>query len=324
MTLAQDSESGEATGRPCRCRRRHVAERLRKQGRPRSVDSDILATRRRGARWPSSHTARPASSATRRTSEAPGGERTRTSCDGAIWTASHRPEQFAFMISLKQARLFQQRLAQNEEIRTARGRSRAGRRPGHYEVVKRDDSRRGSARGRPRRLRSAAISITSGRAPTTMRAVARRFSRPRAVCATLIRDKRIPAPARTLRFIWPPEIEGTLVLLNARPELAARIKAVVHMDMVGGAPAETKAILHVTRGPASLPSFVNDVAEAISRLCQRPDQGTFKHLNSGDDQFHAPEGGKEALAGRAGGVHAWQRSNQIYADSSFGIPAIST
>ena len=45
-----------------------------------------------------------------------------------------------------------------------------------------------------------------------------------------------------------------------RPELARRIKAVVHMDMVGGSP-ETKAIFHVTRSPASLPSFVNDVAE---------------------------------------------------------------
>ena len=50
-----------------------------------------------------------------------------------------------------------------------------------------------------------------------------------------------------------------LALLNGRPEVAARIRAAVHLDMVGGGP-ETKAIFHVTRGPASLPSFVHDVA----------------------------------------------------------------
>ena len=39
----------------------------------------------------------------------------------------------------------------------------------------------------------------------------------------------------------------------------------VHAEnyMVGGGP-QTKATFHVTRGPASLPSFVNDVAAAVS------------------------------------------------------------
>jgi aminopeptidase YwaD len=72
-------------------------------------------------------------------------------------------------------------------------------------------------------------------------------------------------PARTIRFIWPPEIEGTLALLNGKPELAKRIKAVIHMDMVGGGP-ETKAVFHVTRGPMSLPSFVHDVAWAFAEF----------------------------------------------------------
>jgi hypothetical protein len=58
-----------------------------------------------------------------------------------------------------------------------------------------------------------------------------------------------------MRFIWPPEIEGTLTLLNGKPEFAAHIKAVIHMDMVGGGPV-TKSVFHVTRGPMSLPSFV--------------------------------------------------------------------
>src|SRR5262249_4530559 len=79
----------------------------------------------------------------------------------------------------------------------------------------------------------------------------------------LISNGTLAAPARTIRFIWPPEIEGSVTLLNARPEFAQRIKAVVHMDMVGGGP-DTKAIFHVTRGPVSLPSFIHDVAWAFA------------------------------------------------------------
>src|SRR6202012_3780501 len=44
----------------------------------------------------------------------------------------------------------------------------------------------------------------------------------------LISAGTLPRPARTLRFIWPPEIEGTVTLLNAKPEFAQRIKADKH------------------------------------------------------------------------------------------------
>ena len=40
-----------------------------------------------------------------------------------------------------------------------------------------------------------------------------------------------------MRWIFPPEIEGTITLLSARPDLAERLRAVVHMDMVGGGEA---------------------------------------------------------------------------------------
>jgi hypothetical protein len=135
----------------------------------------------------------------------------------------------------------------------------------------------------------------------------------------LIREGRIPRPSRTLRFVWPPEIEGTLAYLNARPEAASRAVAAIHMDMVGGGP-ETKAVFHVTRGPASLPSFVYDVAEHF---------GSF--VNEQSDRFsageaalyplHSPEGGKEALQA-AFAEFTLGSDHQVYSDSSFGVPAI--
>ncbi|HET8783583.1 MAG TPA: M28 family peptidase, partial [Pyrinomonadaceae bacterium] len=137
--------------------------------------------------------------------------------------------------------------------------------------------------------------------------------------AKLIREEKIAPPQRTIRFIWPPEIEGTITYLNARPEVAARIKAVIHMDMVGGGPA-TKAIFHVTRGPNSLPSFVNDVAEHFGEFVNE-ESAKFAGGQPTDFPLVAPEGGKEPLLAEMA-PFSLGSDHQVYADSSFGIPAI--
>src|SRR5438093_6354776 len=69
---------------------------------------------------------------------------------------------------------------------------------------------------------------------------------------TLIDTKRIPAPARTIRFIWPSEMTGTIAYLARYPDVASRIRAAVHLDMVGANPFVTKSVLHVTRSPWSI------------------------------------------------------------------------
>ncbi len=224
---------------------------------------------------------------------------------------------FAFMVSLKRAREFRQRLARGETIRL-KATVRAGRRPGFYDIVT------ATIPGADPKLREEEIAFSchldhqlpgandNASGCATILEVARSF-------AKLIGEGRLPRPARTLRFIWPPEIEGTLVLLNARPELVSRIKAVVHMDMVGGGP-ETKAVFHVTRSPASLPSFVNDVAEAFAEFVN--DQ-TYQFAATGRARYPliAPEGGKEPLRAMLQDFDAGS-DHQVYTEGSFRIPAI--
>jgi aminopeptidase YwaD len=79
------------------------------------------------------------------------------------------------------------------------------------------------------------------------------------VLAQLIGSGRLPRPARTLRFIWGPEVEGTMAFLATHPEIKQRLRANIHMDMVGGDPFKNKSVFHVTATPWSLPSFVTDV-----------------------------------------------------------------
>jgi aminopeptidase YwaD len=84
------------------------------------------------------------------------------------------------------------------------------------------------------------------------------------VLAGLIQSGKLPRPARTLRFIWGPEVEGTMAFLSAHPDIRRSLRADVHMDMVGGDPYKNKSILHVTETPWSLPSFVTDVGELFA------------------------------------------------------------
>jgi aminopeptidase YwaD len=80
----------------------------------------------------------------------------------------------------------------------------------------------------------------------------------------LIGAGKLQRPARTLRFIWGPEVEGTMAYLGAHPDIRRSMKADVHMDMVGGDPYKNKSVLHVTETPWSLPSFVTDVGELFA------------------------------------------------------------
>jgi aminopeptidase YwaD len=80
----------------------------------------------------------------------------------------------------------------------------------------------------------------------------------------LISTGRLKRPSRTLRFIWGPEVEGTMAFLSRHPDLRHAMRADVHMDMVGGDPFKNKSILHVTATPWSLPSFITDIGDMFA------------------------------------------------------------
>jgi aminopeptidase YwaD len=81
--------------------------------------------------------------------------------------------------------------------------------------------------------------------------------------AHLIDSGQLPRPKRTLRFVWGPEVEGTMAFLATHPEIRQRMRTNIHMDMVGGDPFKNKSIFHLTATPWSLPSFVTDVGAAF-------------------------------------------------------------
>ncbi|HEV7507622.1 MAG TPA: M28 family peptidase [Thermoanaerobaculia bacterium] len=225
------------------------------------------------------------------------------------------PKTFAFMVSLKQARAWQERLAAGKPVRL-RASVRAGQHPGAYSIA-------------------TAVIPGADRAHEVVLSCHLDHQRPGAndnasgcasiletgrTLAKLIREGKLAAPQRTIRFVWPPEIEGTISLLNARPDLVARALAVIHMDMVGGDAEITKAVFHVTRSPKSLPTFVNDVGAAFGRFVN---EQSYALAATGAAPYPLvdPEGSKRAL--QAEFVDFTEGSDhEVWSEGSFRVPAI--
>ncbi len=229
----------------------------------------------------------------------------------------HATPSFAFMVSPATARDFQARLGRGETVRLA-AKVRAGQHAGSYQVVTAtlpggDPARRDQELTFSCHLdhpRPGANDNASGCA--TILEVARSLSK-------LVAEGRLPRPARTLRFVFPNEVEGTLALLDQRPEIAARARAVIHLDMVGGGPV-TKAVFHVTRGPASLPSFVYDVAAALGAFVNR-ETYDFAAGGHADWPLVAPQGGKEPLLAELAD-YTGGSDHDVWSDGSYRVPAL--
>lgn len=226
-------------------------------------------------------------------------------------------ETFAFMISLGEARRLQERLAAGDEP-MFEGRVVARHERGRYSLVS------ALIPGADRNLRNEEIAFTChldhprpGANDNASGCVA--ILEAARALQKLIDEGRLPRPARSLRFIWPAEIEGSLIYLISHPRLARRIKANIHMDMVGGGPV-TKAVFRVSGGPPSLPHFISDVGHEIGEFVNTH---TEIHASGGATPFHltAPEGGEEPLLAMMEGVSLGS-DHQIFNEGSWRIPGV--
>ena len=168
---------------------------------------------------------------------------------------ARKPSGFAFMVSRQTAETLRSRLRNGEHV-TLNAHVKATVGPGHWTIV------------------TATIPGTDSTAGEIVYSCHLDHERPGANdngsgCVTILESARmlahlidsgqLPRPKRTLRFIWGPEVEGTMAFLASHPEIKQRLRANIHMDMVGGDPFKNKSVFHVTGTPWSLPSFVTDV-----------------------------------------------------------------
>jgi hypothetical protein len=115
-------------------------------------------------------------------------------------------------------------------------------------------------------------------------------------------------------------MEGTIALLNARPEFARRALATIHLDMIGGNTEITKSILRVHGSPPSLPSFVSDVGFAFARYVNAQSMA-YADTGHADMPFIDPAGDRRALQAEIGGFNEGS-DHQVWAEGSWRVPII--
>ena len=222
---------------------------------------------------------------------------------------------FAFMISPARARQWQERLKGGEAVRL-RARVEADRSPGAYLIPTavipgQDRSKEIVFSCHLDHPSPGANDNASGCAGVLE--VARVLHR-------LVAEGRLPQPQRTLRFIWPCEVECTIALLNARPEFARRTLATIHLDMIGGDTEKTKSILRVEGSPPSLPTFVDDIAFAIAKWANA-ETLAFADTGTGHWALLDPEGSRRPLQAKVGGFSEGS-DHTVWAEGSWRIPVI--
>ena len=225
-------------------------------------------------------------------------------------------ESFGFMISLGEARGLQSRLERGEEI-LFHAKVVARHAPGKYSFAN------AAIRGADRRLAEDEIILTchldhprpgandNASGCVAILEVARTLN-------TLVRSGILPRPLRTVRFLWPAEIEGSIIYLSQHDD-HAQFKANIHMDMVGGGP-ETKSVFRISGGPTSVPTFIADLGFEIGHFMNAETEG-FASGDAVDFPLNAAEGGKEPLLALMEGIDMGS-DHDVFREGSWRIPGL--
>jgi hypothetical protein len=81
----------------------------------------------------------------------------------------------------------------------------------------------------------------------------------------LVETGAIPAPRRTIRFLWVPEFNGTVPYIKTHLDRTRNTLAVINCDMIGEDLHKTGGTFNLVATPDSLPSYLNDVVVNFTR-----------------------------------------------------------
>lgn len=115
---------------------------------------------------------------------------------------------------------------------------------------------------------------------------------------TMINEKKIERPKRTIRFIWAPEFSGTAPWVNDHLQITAKTLCNINLDMVGLRLKESQSFLCMHRTTYGNAHYINDVMENYYNfvgMCNRSNlaitgrEGFLKRivaLTGTDDPFY--------------------------------------
>ncbi len=125
----------------------------------------------------------------------------------------------------------------------------------------------------------------------------------------LINNKMIQPPDRTLRFVWVPEINGTLPWIKKYENLIKKSICCINLDMIGEHRNKIGNPLMIYTTPYSTPSILNDVVSFFTKLIADHPKGIASDGSIAPLSFRikAYDGGSDHM---------------IFLDSYLGIPSL--
>ncbi|RKY89315.1 hypothetical protein DRQ09_01595 [candidate division KSB1 bacterium] len=124
----------------------------------------------------------------------------------------------------------------------------------------------------------------------------------------LIKNGFIDRPNRTLRFLWLPEMHGTMAYLNKHKDIGKRALAGINIDMIGEDYGKCISFFSVTHQPFSSPSFIGDVVKH------------FVEVISNIDLFE--QRGKKYLMNYRFTGYSGGSDHVMFSDPTIGVPSI--
>ena len=126
---------------------------------------------------------------------------------------------------------------------------------------------------------------------------------------SLVKSGKISPPKRTIRFLWVPEINGTVAWMHGHRDRLKDILVSINLDMVGEHPVTVGWPLHFVSAPDSTPSYINPL---FIRLLEEVKD---------DPRGVALEGWRYGLNYRIK-PYMGGSDHLCFADAAFGIPSV--
>jgi len=141
------------------------------------------------------------------------------------------------------------------------------------------------------------------------------------VLRKLTAEGKLPPLKRSVRFLFVPEIMGTMAYLEKYPGTAAKFFAVINHDMVGEGLVKNLSFFRLYQTPWSLPTYLNDVAASFIEGLADSQDAAQQNAWLGSGAVIAPTGSRDPFYYR---LEAYEASsdNAVFIDGALRVPAV--
>ena len=138
---------------------------------------------------------------------------------------------------------------------------------------------------------------------------------------SLLQKGKIPPLRRTIRFLWVPEMSGSIAYAARHPEVTRKAICGINMDMVGQYLNDNNSTYFLHQTPHSIPHFVNDVAADFMDYVGWGNTETLTPRLRYHVPILSPSGSRDAFRYKideyVGGSDQW-----IFNDGLIGVPMV--